>query len=102
MIVDTGATANIVSGKFAARLKKATQPTKSTLRSVSGELLSSCGEVVLEIVIGPVHVRTEFVVLEEFPYDILCGLPFCAAALNGDRFPGKEHHTPGTCTPAEA
>lgn len=89
MIVDTGATANIVSGKFAARLKKATQPTKSTLRSVSGELLSSCGEMVLEIVIGPVHVRTEFVVLEEFPYDILCGLPFCAAAQMVIDFPGK-------------
>lgn len=80
LIVDTGASMNIVSKDFASRAGRAASPTNSVIRSVSGELVNSSGQVELDISVGPMKLGAmQFVVLDSFPHDILCGLPFCTA-----------------------
>lgn len=90
VIIDTGAVVNVISETLAARLGKTIRPSGLLVRAVNGELVSSCGEIELNVRIGPkVSVETTFVVLPGFPHEVLCGLPFCQATKMVLDFPKR-------------
>lgn len=78
VVLDTGAAVNIVSGTFAQRTGRPIRPATSTVRGVGGELANSAGVVELNVHVGPTHTTVAFLVLNDCPYEVLCGLPFCA------------------------
>lgn len=90
-IIDTGAMVNVISENLATKLGRTVRPSNVLVRAVNGDVVTSCGEVDLNVQIGPkVSARTVFIVLPGFPHQVLCGLPFCKATKMVLDFPEKK------------
>lgn len=90
-IIDTGAMVNVISESLATKLGRTVRPSNVLVRAVNGDVVTLCGEVDLNVQIGPkVSARTVFVVLHGFPHQVLCGLPFCKATEMVLDFPEKK------------
>lgn len=89
MIIDTGASVNIVSRSFLVYLGLAMHPTTAIVRDINGKLVSAAGEARLALQVGRVEIEELFLVLGAFPYDLLGGLPLCRSTEMVISFPRK-------------
>lgn len=68
---------NVISENLATKLGRTVRPSNVLVRAVNGDVVTSCGEVDLNVQIGPkVNARAVFIVLPGFPHQVLCRLPF--------------------------
>lgn len=78
-VIDTGSAVNIISSSFVSKLGSAVKvsPSNVFIKGISGSLVSPVGQAELYIRFGVTTLKDTFLVVEDSPYDVLGGLPFC-------------------------
>ncbi|RWS20382.1 hypothetical protein B4U80_12093, partial [Leptotrombidium deliense] len=75
-ILDTGSKRNIISEKFAKQCGAPFESCSVYLRGVNNSIVQPCGEMNLMLRLGKKHFNERFVIVREFPYEMLLGLDF--------------------------
>ena len=79
ILVDSGATSNLISATFALRVGLTVKPTPHGAKQLDKSPLRVTGEVKFAVTFGNKQLVVDGLVSSDLDYDILAGTPFCKA-----------------------